>query len=171
MIYLVIALVVLGALILAVLIETRSTVHLVWITPLCLGLFTGTYLWAKSMFGYPTDVYEDGMEFTHVAHWVPPSEDKIFVWVILAGEMVPKAFQLPYDKEQHKGLQAMGEKMKQGAMFKGTFHSQGSQGESGGDEAKGNEEGTLRSSGGMMSFHELTPEHFLPSKNDFYGTE
>jgi hypothetical protein len=173
MIYLVIALVAFGALLLAVLIETRSSIHMTWVIPLCLGLFTGTYLWAKSMFGYPTDAVEAEKQFVMLNYYIPPTEDKIFVWVIMQEETVPKAFEFPYDKEEHEALQQVGARMEEGARFVGAFREpldgEDEKGEV--SQSEGSGLGTLLSSGGMMSFRELSAKHFLPSKNDFYGTD
>jgi hypothetical protein len=173
MIYLVISLVAFGALLLAVLIETRSSIHLTWVIPLCLGLFTGTYIWAKSMFGYPTDAVEAEKQFVMLNYYIPPTEDKIFVWVIMQEETVPKAFEFPYDKEEHKALQQVGARMEKGARFVGAFReSLDGEGEEQSPEvSEGGNQGTLLSSGGMMSFRELSARHFLPSKNEFYETD
>lgn len=170
MIYLVIALIAFGALLLAVLIETKSSIHLTWIIPLCLGLFAGTYVWAKAMFGYPTDLIEDGKQFVMLNYYVPPSEDKIYVWVIMEQEAVPKAFEMPYDRDEHQKLQQVGEKMEEGGKFVGAFKQPMPEGNEGmADDKEGDGRGNRISMGGMLSFRELSPEAFLPSKDDFYA--
>ena len=172
MIYLVIALIVFAALLLAVLIETKASIHLTWIIPLSLGIFTGTYVWAKSMFGYPTDLLEEGKQFIMLNYYVPPSEDKIYVWAIVEEESVPKAFEMPYERLEHERLQRVGQKMEEGAKFIGAFRDPSPTGAEGkGEDQDGNGRGNKISMGGQMAFRELSPEAFLPSKDDFYGED
>lgn len=165
MVWLIIAAVVFSAVVLWMLIETRGTLHLLWVIPLCIGLITGTHQWAYSMFGYPTDVYNSGDEFTLISYYVPNDEDKIVVWVLLKGEENPKAIVIPYDPDEQENLQSVAEQMASGGRFMGQFgqgkqekdqKKSGDEGESGG--------GTLKSSGGMLNFTPLTVEHFLPQK-------
>ena len=166
MIWLIIAAVFFSAVVLWMLIETRGTLHLLWVIPVCIGLITGTYQWAYSMFGYPTDVYNVGDEFTLLSYYIPNEEDKIVVWVLLQGEEDPKAIVIPYDPDEQENLQSVAEQMASGGKFMGQF-GQGEQ-EKGQKEGEGDGEsgqGTLKSSGGMLNFTPLTVEHFLPEKD------
>lgn len=166
MIWLIIAAVAFSAVLLWMLIETRGTLHLLWVIPICIGLVTGTYKWAYSMFGYPTDIYEQGAEFTMLSYHIPNDEDKIVLWVMLKGEEQPKAIVIPWSKEDQENLGNVASKMAEGQKFMGQFSMDG---EAGGEEGEqGNEDsgkGTLKSAGGMLNFSELTVEHFLPQKD------
>lgn len=167
MIWLILAAVAFAAVLLWMLIETRSTLHLLWVTPLCIGLIVGTHSWAYSMFGYPTDIYEKDQEFSLLSYYVPNEEDKIVVWVVLSGEETPKAVIIPYTPEDEEGLQNVAEKMAAGQKFMGQFGDLPTEdGESIGEESnKENAGGSNKSAGGMLNFHELTVESFLPAKD------
>ena len=167
MIWLILAAVAFAAVLLWMLIETRSTLHLLWVTPLCIGLIVGTHSWAYSMFGYPTDIYDQDQEFTLISYHVPNEEDKIVVWVVLSGEDTPKAIVIPYNPEDEEGLQNIAEKMAAGQRFLGRFGEappEDGEGEDG-DSNEENAGGSNKSTGGMLNFHELTVESFLPPKD------
>tara|TARA_X000000950_G_scaffold272857_1_gene355973 strand:- start:4706 stop:5239 length:534 start_codon:yes stop_codon:yes gene_type:complete len=166
MIWLILSAVVFAAVLLWFLIETRGTLHLLWVIPITIGLITGTYQWSLSYFGYPTDIYEEGQEFVLLSYFVPNDEEKIVIWVILEGEDLPKSIIIPYNPDEEQGLQKVTDQMAEGGRFMGEFGSppvgnegteKGEQGESGG--------GTLKSSAGMLSFKLLSVESFLPSKD------
>jgi len=168
MIWLILAAIAFSGVLLWMLIETRGTLHLLWVIPICIGLVTGTYQWAHSMFGYPTDVYVEGQEFTLVSYFVPNEEDKIIVWVILKGEQTPKSIIIPYDPNDQENLGNIASQMSAGQKFMGSFGPQGEEGEQEGNSSDGDGEsggGTLKSAGGMLNFTELTVEHFLPQKD------
>jgi hypothetical protein len=167
MIWIILAAIVLAAVVLWMLIETKSTLHLLWVIPVCLGLLVGTYSWAYSMFGYPTDIYKENEEFTLISYFVPNEEDKIIIWVLLNGEESPKSIIIPYTPEEEESLQKVAQQMAAGQRFMGQFakklpeskedvEANEKEGESGG--------GTLKSAGGMLNFRELTVKHFLPKK-------
>ena len=166
MIWLILATVVFAAVLLWFLIETRGTLHLLWVIPITIGLITGTYQWSLSYFGYPTDIYEEGQEFVLLSYFVPNDEENIVIWVILEGEDLPKSIIIPYNPDEEQGLQQVTGQMAEGGRFMGEFGSPpvgnegteiGEQGESGG--------GTLKSSSGMLSFRKLSVESFLPPKD------
>ena len=166
MIWLIIAAVFFSAVVLWMLIETRGTLHLLWVIPVCIGLITGTHQWAYSMFGYPTDIYNVGDEFTLLSYYIPNEEDKIVVWVLLQGEEEPKAITIPYDPDEQENLQQVAQQMASGGKFMGEFGAAKQQ--EGREKGEGDGEsggGTLKSSGGMLNFTELTVEHFLPEKD------
>jgi len=172
MLWIILAAIAFLAVVLWMLIETKSTLHLLWVMPVVIGLIVGIHSWAYSLFGYSTDIYEEGTDFTMISYWVPPSEDSIYVWVILSGEAEPKAVKLEYDPNDQKGLEEIAKQMEGGKRFLGTFgnfneigngnQKDGEEGESGG--------GTMKSYGGMINFTELTVNHFLPSK-EYLGDE
>ena len=167
MLWIILAAIAFLAVVLWMLIETKSTLHLLWVIPIVIGLTVSVYSWAWSFFGYSTDVYTDGEEFTMLSYWIPPDESNIYVWVILRGEEEPKAIKLPYDPDQQEGLEEIAKQMSEGKRFRGSF---GPPEEEGDGDQEGTEEGesgggTMKSSGGMINFVELTVEHFLPEKD------
>ena len=166
MIWLIIAAVFFSAVVLWMLIETRGTLHLLWVIPVCIGLITGTHHWAYSMFGYPTDIYNTGDEFTLISYYIPNEEDKIIVWVILKGETDPKAIVIPYDPDEQENLQSVAAQMANGGKFMGEFGGGNKErGQQMGDEGGDSGQGTLKSEGGMLNFTPLTIDHFLPEKD------
>ena len=117
------------------------------------------------MFGYPTDVYNVGDEFTLVSYYVPNDENKIVVWVILKGEQQPKAIVIPYDPEEQENLQSIANQMANGGRFMGKFgEGNEDKGQQKGDEGGESGQGTLKSAGGMLNFTPLNVEHYLPEK-------
>ena len=166
MIWLIVAAVSLAAVVLWMLIETRGTLHLLWVIPLCIGLLTATHQWATAMFGYPTEEYEVGQKFSLISYYVPNEEDKIVVWVVLENEKIPKSIVIPYDPKEEEGLQEVANKMANGAKFEGVFAALPEMAERGneGSQTYGGK-GTPKSTGGELSFKELTVEHFLPPKD------
>ena len=166
MIWLILAAIAFSGVLLWMLIETRGTLHLLWVIPICIGLVTGTHQWAYSMFGYPTDIFEQGAEFTMLSYHIPNEEDKIVLWVVLKGEEEPKAIKIPYNPNDQENLGNIASQMAAGQKFMGQFSTDG---ESGGEEGEQGDaesgKGTLKSKGGMLSFTELTVEHFLPKKD------
>ena len=123
------------------------------------------------MFGYPTDIFQEGAEFTMISYHIPNEEDKIVLWVILKGEEDPKAIKIPYNPNDQENLGNIAQKMSTGQKFLGQFKMDG---EAGGEEGEGDNAesggGTLKSSDGMLNFTELTVEHFLPLK-DYLANE
>ena len=167
MLWIILAAIAFLAVVLWMLIETKSTLHLLWVIPTVIGLTVSVYSWAWSFFGYSTDVYTDGSEFTMLSYWIPPDESNIYVWVILRGEEEPKAIKLPYDPNEQEGLEEIAKQMADGKRFRGSF---GPLEEEGDGDQEGTEEGesgggTMKSTVGMINFVELTVEHFLPEKD------
>lgn len=170
MIYIVVSLVVLCALILAVLIETRSSIHLVWIIPFCLGLMTGTYVWANSMFGYATDTFDYDKKFLFLSYWVGEDEENIFAWVLFFGDEEPRAIKYPYSKEDHENLERASQKMSEGERYIGEIPSlmlsdlESNADYSTTEETKRSAKGSLKSDGGQMQLMPMSAESFGFSK-------
>ena len=166
MIWLIIAAVAFAAVLLWMLIETRSTMHLLWVIPTCIGLITGTYQFYSSVLGYPTDQYEVGGKFVLVSYFPLEQEDKLIVWVVLDGETIPKAITIPWNEKEEKSLRDVTKQMAEGEMFEGEFGEPppptGGEGEGYGSEESGG--GFAKSSGGLLNFTKLTVESFLPKK-------
>ena len=165
MVWLIVATVAFAAVVLWMLIETRGTLHLLWVIPICIGLITGTHKWAYSMFGYPTDDYNEGEKFTLVSFFVPKEEDQIIIWVVLKDEEIPKSIIIPYDPEEKENLQRVQAKMSEGGRFEGQFQGDGL-GEAGSREGDPTQSGggSLKSANGMLNFTELSVQSFLPPK-------
>jgi hypothetical protein len=176
MIYIVISLVVLCALILAVLIETRSSIHLVWIIPFCLGLMTGTYVWANSMFGYATDTFDYEKKFLFLSYWIDENEENIFAWVVFFGDEEPRAIKYPYTDEDHKALEEASQKMQDGERYIGELQeNMFSELDSGmadymeAEETGKSAKGSKKSDGGQMILTPISAKSFGFTKDRMEG--
>lgn len=165
MIYLMLTGLMLITLFMIILIEIKSSLHLLYIIPATLFFFMGVYYFYDSVLGYPTKrVLTE--EFQLLSYKIHPDETEIYLWVSLPDEEKPLGISIPYSSEDHESLERYGKMMKEGMLVEGTME----EGEDGDGETTKELEGRTglgseKSKGGLLSLHQLTQYKFLERKD------
>ena len=156
MIYFLLFAIVASFIIIYALISTRATIHLYYIIPITLAAGVGLYMFFDTVLGYPTKHL--GIDKFQLISYTT-NEEQIFVWVVLQGEEIPKAYSMPYSEEQHAELESAMDKMSTGQFVEGEFGDLS-------DKEGQYSLGSNKSSGAEFRLYEVDPQQFLPGKRD-----
>lgn len=168
MIYLISITIFLVSIFLYLLIELKRSIHMIYIIPLTILFTGGTYFYLDSLYGYPT-WKSDEKKFGLLSFQIDEEVDRIYLWVVLQGERLPKGLIIPYTEEKHQQLVHAKEAMSRGAQMIGEFGDDNPPQEGNENSEQMNEQnaglGTIKSKGGSFSLIELKNEQALPRKN------
>ena len=167
MIYLIFAGVMLISLFLWVIVEIKKSVHLLYIIPITIFFFGGTYFYYDYILGKPKPSPVD-KKFVVISYYISSEEDKIFLWTLQSEEKDPISIWIPYSQETHESLEKSKKKMLEGKTMVGIINSDKDGSDNSGDGSQGDKEsgiGTNKSKGGDLNLYEMDFNKFLNLKN------
>jgi len=110
----------------AIIISSKKKVIMILLIPLLSATGVYSYIAIDEVLGYPVDevIHEDSQ---YISHLVNQSRTKIFIWSLHEDDDEPRAYEIPYSKEDEKKLEDSKQKQNRGItqMIKGSDKKDG----------------------------------------------